>query len=525
MIDHAFVADADPELEARLRVALEEMIPKLVADNAPAHAAFAPTAGSRAVAPLDVVALAAARRRRPRRLIAAALTAAVMLFGLVVIARRAAEAPAPHDAASSTAAPAWYSLIRASIPPRFTSIAATLATGQQRWFVAVDPAVGKSLEIRVEAGFYSTAAPTTVDAIGTWVQTPQGWSVRTPTGLLVTVACDIGARGREFPGPPNYCDTASTAPFTSLEIRATAAALATTVTDALFATPPPPSITPTPTTEVASMIASVVPGQHLVSDIDWGNPGTDHLYDFAVAGGSGAAAATPGTSVRVLHGLYPAPAPTGKASWALYGDAAAFWVFGPSGTAIRISTTDPSPESLTRLEALARSLAGLDPAAASDHPASPTLPPASVTPAAQARTLAWEAAINDVVTNAGLTLAGTEYSPGDVQPFTGSGLANVGAGQIEFTVRAFGVDEYRSDPAWQQRTAGANQPGQPVAEGTMFVTDNPATSARKVVIVTPSAIVTVVAREVSTAELPALAVFVRAAQRLAAAVPTVLNPS
>ena len=112
-----------------------------------------------------------------------------------------------------------------------------------------------------------------------------------------------------------------------------------------------------------------------------------------------------------------------------------------------------------------------------------------------------------------------------MQPFTGSGIANVGAGQIEFTVRAFGVDEYRSDPAWQQRTAGANQPGQPVAEGTMFVTDNPATSARKVVIVTPSAIVTVVAREVSTAELPALDVFVHAAQRLAAAVPTVLNPS
>ena len=112
-----------------------------------------------------------------------------------------------------------------------------------------------------------------------------------------------------------------------------------------------------------------------------------------------------------------------------------------------------------------------------------------------------------------------------MQPFTGSGIANVGAGQIEFTVRAFSVGEYRPDAAWQQQVAGAHQPGQPVAAGTMFVTDDPATAARQVVIVTPSAIVTVVAREVSTADLPPLDVFVRAAQRLAAAVPTVLNAS
>jgi len=347
MIDEAL----DIEFAAHLRITLDEMIPKLIA-----HATFADTGDAE---PNEVLLRASTSPSpRPRRLVVALLAVAATVFGLVVITRRDDAVPrTPASPSTEVEIPAWYAAIRPALPARFTSVALTLVTEQQLWFVAVSPADGKALEIQTAIGGYSTEASTAVDAAGTWTETADGWSVRTAAGLFIDVRCDIGVINHEPAGRPNYCDLPSTIPFTKADIRAVASALATSLTPSLFESSiDPPQPDAIDTASALALIAAALPEQHLLSDTDWGQHGSDHVYEFGADPNQSA------TTVRILHGVHPPPGATDKAAWALYDDAAAFWVFGAGGVAVRMSTTNTAPESLSRLEALAHDLLGLDPA-------------------------------------------------------------------------------------------------------------------------------------------------------------------
>ena len=193
--------------------------------------------------------------------------------------------------------PAWYPSIHAALPKRFSAVAPTLAIEQQRWFVAISPTDGKTLEIHLSVGGYSTEPMTTIDATGTWIETARGWSVQTPTGLFIEVRCGIGAEDVDAVGPRNYCDLAGTGAFTKIDIRSVASALATSLSPATFeALIDPPQPVTLDRTAALGLIAAAVPDQPLAGDKDWGQLGSDHIFEF------GTDLVRPSTSVRILHG-------------------------------------------------------------------------------------------------------------------------------------------------------------------------------------------------------------------------------
>jgi hypothetical protein len=365
MIDEAF----DTELETRLRATLAEMIPKLVGSSAVVDEGGVQVSADLAVAGhLTPV-------RQARRLVGVALAVAATVLGLIVIAGRDTDRGAPGDASPATEAgtPAWYGLIQPSLPERFPYLAMTFATDVQLWFVALNAAEGKSLEIQLASGGYSAQPTTAVDATGDWVETPQGWSVRTPEGLFVSVACGIGIGGRDFVSQDNYCErTSGILPYTKDEIRAVANALATSLTLSIFDQDlGAPSGDPIDSTAAMALISAAVPGQQ-ISATDLGG-GSDHIYNVGAGVGNlspsdtfvpdGANLPPAGTSVRILHGVYPPPPVTGEAASALYEDAAVVSMYGAGGVVVRISTRDSSPASVARLEQLAQDLVHLDPGA------------------------------------------------------------------------------------------------------------------------------------------------------------------
>ena len=286
-----------------------------------------------------------------------------MLIGLIVIADRYTDGTTQSSPATDASTPAWYGTIAPLLPERFPYVALTLATDAQLWFVALARLMARLSRSSSRRGGYSTEATTMVDGTGVWVETAQGWSVRTPSGLFVSVSCDIGVRGRDFAGPPNYCDMASTGTFSKTEIRSVANALATSLTTSIFDQSfGPPKVDTIDPAAATALIAAAIPDQQQISDTDWGQGGSDHVYDFSLD------PARPDTSVRILHGVYPTSVVTEEPSVAVYDGAAPWaavvWMFGTGGVVVRISTTDPSPASATRLEQLARDLMKLDPTAA-----------------------------------------------------------------------------------------------------------------------------------------------------------------
>ena len=368
MIDEAF----DTELEARLRATLNEMIPKLVASSTVVDE------GDMQASPNLRVAGYATSARRSRRLVGAVLAVAATVLGLIVIAGRDTDRVAPGDGSPATNAgpPAWYDLIQPSLPERFQNVALTFATDVQLWFVAINSTDGKALEIQLASGGYSAQPTTVVDAAGEWVETAQGWSVRTPAGLFVSVTCNIGVGGRDFVGPENYCEkTSGVAPFAKDEIRAVANALATSLTPSIFdqklGTPVGDSID----TGAATALISAAVSSQQISATDLGN-GSDHIFNVGLPGVSPSDTMAPadahlppaGTSVRILRGVYPSATVISEPVAALYEDAAVVWIFGSGGVVVRISTTDPGPASVTRLEQLARDLLALDPEATRTEP-------------------------------------------------------------------------------------------------------------------------------------------------------------
>ena len=157
--------------------------------------------------------------------------------------------------------------------------ALTLAEDPQIWFVAISPTEGKVLDIQLALEGYSVGPITVVDATGEWHETAQGWTVRTPEGLFVSVACGIGLGGRDFVTPDNYCErTSGVLPFTKDEIRTVANALATSLTVSIFdqdvGSPRGDTID---TAQATALIAAAVPGEQ-ISATDLGN-GADHIYN------------------------------------------------------------------------------------------------------------------------------------------------------------------------------------------------------------------------------------------------------
>lgn len=243
--------------------------------------------------------------------------------------------------------PAWHQALRPLLPERFDYLALTSATDAAASFVAINSTAGKSLELTLTTA--PVTAPTVdgdqvTDAAGTWTLTPQGWQLVTPAGLSAEVSCNVGAQGRDFPGPPNYCDMASTGPVTSDELRAITAAIANPQLLAAALTDTSQRLT-VPTEGVTDIIAAALPAQDLIGDTTWTD--TDHIWDFA------AGTDRPDTSIRIVTGVQQPPTETTGAAFGLYNDAAAFWVVDPSGIALRISTTDPTPESIEPLAELA----------------------------------------------------------------------------------------------------------------------------------------------------------------------------
>jgi hypothetical protein len=332
-----------PELEALLRATLNEMIPKVVN-------ARVTTTGALDSDSLIVTELPRRRGPRPRRLVLAGLTIAASVVGLVGIITR--DTDPVGNTTEAIGEPAWYRLLRPALPARFNRAALTQATETQLWFVAISQSDGKALEIQLGLdGDYSETTPTTTDGTGTWYETPQGYTVVKTDGLQVSVSCDIGARGRDFAGPPNYCDMSFTGPFTKPEIRTVTEAVATTFDRTVFTSNigSPMALT-IDAPRVIDLIASALPSQQPMADTDWGP--ADRVFDNL--GGDQARS----TSIRLVRGVDPSPTTTEPTTFALYDDAAAGWIVAADGTALRASTTDTSPESLDRLQRLALTILG-----------------------------------------------------------------------------------------------------------------------------------------------------------------------
>jgi hypothetical protein len=371
MIDEAF----DTDFEDRLRDTLDEMIPKLVAgalvesDDASSSPVRIITA--RHTSPV----------RASRRLMVALTAVAATIVGLIVITGRDTGHVTPgEDVRGVEAPPPWYELIRPSLPERFPYAALTLATEQQLWFVAIDPIEGKTLEIELGYGEYSTQTTTTLDTTGAWVETGNGWSVQMPGGMFVSVACDVGVGGRDYAGPVNYCDQdAGVTAFTKDDIRAVVNALATSLTLSIFGQNiGAPSGDSIDTKAATNLISAAVPGQ-TISASDLGH-GADHIYNVGGPISSPSDTVPPpdvasqpvDTSIRILHGIYPPPPMTGVSQGTMYPGAAVVWMFGEGGVDVRVSTTNPTSTSVARLEQLAGDLLKLDAASTDVAPEATT---------------------------------------------------------------------------------------------------------------------------------------------------------
>jgi len=307
-----------------------------------------------------------ARRGAGSSLAVAAVAITVIgLGGLYVVADRSAPdastaatnapagnsiAPPQTSVASASDMPGWYDTLRAAIPNRFDLLALTAAAEGHAQFIAIDSKVGKTIEITLSSDTVSNAdgAQPGDEPTGTSIETPQGWIVTTSAGLTAEASCNIGAKGRYFAGPPNYCDMSSTSPLTKAELHQIAANIASSeLLDAALADAD--SIQSAPTEGVTDAVLAAIPDQHLAGDTTW--TAADHIWDFA------STEELPETSIRMVTGIHPPPAQgNARARVGLYDDAAAFWIIDPTGTAVRISTTHPEPTSIDELERLANSL-------------------------------------------------------------------------------------------------------------------------------------------------------------------------
>jgi len=77
--------------------------------------------------------------------------------------------------------------------------------------------------------------------------------------------------------------------------------------------------------------------------------------------------------------------------------------------------------------------------------------------------------------------------------------------------------EYSTDPSWQQEAGGSNEPGTPIADGTLFIADSLPT-IRSFVLVTEGGLLTVQAQKTSLVSLPETNAMVSFVESLAPAI-------
>ncbi|HAP74669.1 MAG TPA: hypothetical protein DCR14_01120 [Acidimicrobiaceae bacterium] len=144
--------------------------------------------------------------------------------------------------------------------------------------------------------------------------------------------------------------------------------------------------------------------------------------------------------------------------------------------------------------------------------------PASVRPTVQ--TDAWEAAVSATLQAVGWPYPIQHAAEGAGQAGSTAVAATLDAGSLLFEVIPWAPGEYSDDVGWQRGVAGATAVGEPVAEGTLFVSDAPPT--RSASIVTPRALVRVSAEQADVDAIGGADSFADVARLLARAVPSVL---
>lgn len=136
---------------------------------------------------------------------------------------------------------------------------------------------------------------------------------------------------------------------------------------------------------------------------------------------------------------------------------------------------------------------------------------------------AWEAAVS--VT---LEAVGWPYPVESTVPSVGASgqvggaavTVAIDSGLLVFDVVPWATGEYSADADWQRGVAGVTSGGEAVAEGTLFVSDSPPN--RSATIVTPLALVSVIAQQTDVDAIGGTDNFTDVARLLARAVPNVL---
>ncbi len=144
--------------------------------------------------------------------------------------------------------------------------------------------------------------------------------------------------------------------------------------------------------------------------------------------------------------------------------------------------------------------------------------PASVRPTVQ--TDAGDAAVSATLQAVGWPYPIQPAAEGTGQAGSTAVTATLDAGSLAFEIVPWAPGEYSDDVGWQRSVAGSTADGEPVAEGTLFVSDAPPT--RSASIVTPLALVRVSAEHADLDAIGGADSFADVARLLARSGPSVL---
>ncbi|MDO8391657.1 MAG: hypothetical protein Q7V57_14340 [Actinomycetota bacterium] len=293
------------DLERRLRVTFDEMIPQLIEQVGVVDVVDAPPVGRRWVT----------HEVRDRRWVgvgALAVAACVVAIAFVVGRddRSGTIGGTDTTVASTTAVPAWYPLLRAAVPERFEYLALTAVGLDGITFVAIDPNDGKALEIVVTGG----SAP------------------------AVEVTCDVDKGQAPFAVTPPRCDTGNDSQVEPAELEQISAAV--------------------PGAELLSVSewnANAIDPQAMLAllasqlgDAPQGFEASASDYTFEL----GAQDAIR-TRVRVLTSVYPRPATRVVGQVGYYGGLPALWAISPTGYAVRLTSATSGVTTVVLLQSVA----------------------------------------------------------------------------------------------------------------------------------------------------------------------------
>ncbi len=116
----------------------------------------------------------------------------------------------------------------------------------------------------------------------------------------------------------------------------------------------------------------------------------------------------------------------------------------------------------------------------------------------------WQDAVDEVLIEAGWSdwglLASSTITPlADGGSVTANVLSTNGELLLVVTFQGFGPGEYSTDPSWQQKFAGSDEPGEVTDEGTFFV---PSTEFPRIVVITEKGALTIEGEQTALANAP-----------------------